>query len=62
MQRNVVDWDADSMLWSQRLSMRPVVLLHLLQMPHLKQNYLLRISFPTLINREFTLMKLNFAS
>ena len=42
--------------------MRPVVLLHLLQMPHLKQNYLLRISFPTLINREFTLMKLNSAS
>ena len=39
VQRNVVDWDADSMLWSQRLSMRPVVLLHLLQMPHLKQNY-----------------------
>ena len=42
--------------------MRPVVLLHLLQIQHLKQNYRLRISFPTLINREFTLMKLNFAS
>lgn len=33
-----------------------------LRMPHLKQNYLLRISFPTLISREFTLTKLNFVS
>lgn len=42
--------------------MRPVVRLHLLQMLHLKQNYLLKISFLTLISREFTLTKLNFVS
>ena len=46
VQRNVADWDVDSMLWSQRPSMRPVVQPHQLQMLHLKQNYLLRDIVP----------------